>query len=117
MSTGQLPPNEDAVRRIRRQVEHAIEQLASLSGSNLSAAEFYHELLRKGLDGIEALAGAVWLKSPQGFLLQQCQININKVGLEDFPEGRQSPVWTEGRYAFPSSSCDLRGCATRPCPS
>ena len=92
MSTGQATtaPGDDYVRRLRRQVEHAIEQLAALSGSNLPPGEFYEELLRKGLDGIDAPAGAVWIKSPQGFLQQQCQQNISTVGLDDRPDGRQA---------------------------
>ena len=92
MSTGQATTaqGDDYARRLRRQVEHAIEQLAALSGSALTPGEFYEELLRKGLDGIDAPAGAVWLKSPQGFLQQQCQQNISTVGLDDKPDGRQA---------------------------
>jgi hypothetical protein len=78
----------DYVRRLRRQVEHTIEQLAALSGSTLPPGEFYDELLRKGLDGIDAPAGAIWIKSPQGFLQQQCQQNVAQVGLDDRPDGR-----------------------------
>lgn len=92
MSAGQATtaPGDDYARRLRRQVEHAIEQLAALSGSALPPGEFYDELLRKGLDGIDAPAGAVWIKSPQGFLQQQCQQNISTVGLDDRPDGRQA---------------------------
>lgn len=90
MSVGQAAPEGDSVRRLRRQVEHAIEQLAALSGSTLPPGEFYAELLRKGLNGIDAPAGAVWLKSPQGFLQQQCQENISQIGLDDRPDGRQA---------------------------
>jgi hypothetical protein len=91
VSVGQAAsPDGDSVRRLRRQVEHAIEQLAALSGSTLPPGEFYVELLRKGLDGIDAPAGAVWIKSPQGFLQQQCQQNISTVGLDDRPDGRQA---------------------------
>jgi len=88
VSVGQASPDGDSVRRLRRQVEHAIEQLAALSGSTLPPGEFYAELLRKGLNGIDAPAGAVWLKSPQGFLQQQCQENIAQVGLDDRADGR-----------------------------
>ena len=90
MSVGQATPDGESARRLRRQVEHAIEQLAALSGSTLPPGEFYAELLRKGLNGIDAPAGAVWLKSPQGFLQQQCQENISQVGLDDRPNGRQA---------------------------
>jgi hypothetical protein len=90
VSVGQVQQDGDYVRRLRRQVEHAIEQLAALSGTTLPPGEFYEELLRKGLDGIDAPAGAIWIKSPQGFLQQQCQQNIAQVGLDDRPDGRQA---------------------------
>jgi hypothetical protein len=89
-SASQSSPDGDPIRRIRRQVEHAMEQLGALSGSALPPGEFYGELLRKGLDGIDAPAGAVWVKTPQGFLQQQCQQNLAKVGLDDHPDGRQA---------------------------
>jgi hypothetical protein len=76
-------PDDDS----SRQLERAIEQLAALAGSTLPPNEFYVELLRKGLGGIDALAGAVWLKSPKGFLQQQCQQNMSHVGLDDRPDG------------------------------
>ena len=106
--SGQTSPDQDAVRRIRRQVEHAIEQLGALSGSNLPPGEFYMELLRKGLDGIDAPAGAIWLKSPQGFLQQQCQQNFGKVGLDDRPEGREAHQFLL-RFAFEKSKPGILG--------
>ena len=105
---GQNSPNEDSVRRIRRQVELAVEQLASLSGSNMAPGEFYEELLRKGLDGIDAPAGAVWIKSPQGFLQQQCQSNLGNIGLDDRPDGRQSHQQLL-RFAFTQGKPGLIG--------
>lgn len=86
---GQNSPQDDSIRRLRRQVEMALEQLASLSGSALPPGEFYQELLRKGLQGIDAPAGAVWLKSPQGYLQQQCSHNLGNIGLDDRPNCRQ----------------------------
>ena len=105
---GQNSLNEDSVRRIRRQVELAVEQLASLSGSNMPPGEFYEELLRKGLDGIDAPAGAVWIKSPQGFLQQQCQSNLGNIGLDDRPDGRQSHQQLL-RFAFTQGKPGLIG--------
>jgi hypothetical protein len=108
VSASQTSPEGDAVRRLRRQVEHAIEQLAALSGSNLPPAEFYQELLRKGLAGIDAPAGAIWLKTPQGFLQQQCQHDLGKVGLDDKPDGRQAHNQLL-RFAFEKKKPGLLG--------
>lgn len=89
-------PDDDFSRR----VWSAIEQLAvDLWGSTLPPDEFYVELLRKGMNLIDAPAGAVWLKRPHGFLQQHCQRNMNCVGLDDQNEGRDSHNQLL-RYAF-----------------
>ncbi len=68
--------------RFTRQIEEAFEDAAKLAGSNLPPTEFYSQFLNRTLTAIDAPAGAVWLKTPQGFLPVACQINLDKVGLE-----------------------------------
>lgn len=75
-------------RRLRHRVERALERLAALAESDRPPGEFYPELLGTALGGIGAPAGAVWIKSPQGFLQHQCQQNIDQVGLDDRSDGR-----------------------------
>jgi hypothetical protein len=82
--------NGDPLRRITRQIDQTLEATARLSGSNVSPGELYSGVLQKTVTGIEAPAGAIWLKTPQGFLQLQHQINLTKVGMDDSPEGRQS---------------------------
>src|SRR5262249_47461965 len=53
-------------------------------------ANFFQDFLTKVVDGIEAPAGAVWLRTPQGFLQLQCQKNIEAVNLDRHKGGRQS---------------------------
>jgi len=72
-----------------RQIEEAFEAASQLAGSNLSPADFYQQFLNRTLTAIEAPAGAVWLRTPQGFLQIACQINLEKVGLESKRGGRQ----------------------------
>jgi hypothetical protein len=79
-------PDDDPGRRMRR----ALDWLFTLSCSPLPPGAFFVEFLRTGLDGIDASAGAVWIKGPHGFLQQQCQQNIAQVGLDDRPDGRQA---------------------------
>ena len=74
----------------------------------MAPGEFYEELLRKGLDGIDAPAGAVWLKSPQGFLQQQCQSNLGNIGLDDRPDGRMAHQQLL-RFAFTQGKPGLIG--------
>jgi len=75
--------------RYGRQIEEAFEAASQLAGSNLSPADFYQQFLNRTLTAIEAPAGAVWLRTPQGFLQIACQINLEKVGLETKRGGRQ----------------------------
>jgi hypothetical protein len=72
-----------------RQIEQAFESASKLAGSNLPPADFYQEFLNKTLTAIEAPAGAVWLRTPQGFLQIACQVNLEQVGLESRRGGRQ----------------------------
>ena len=79
----------DEKNRYGRQIEEAFEHAARLAGSNLAPAEFYEQLLNRTLSAIDAPAGAVWLRTPQGFLQVACQVNLDKVGLEEKRGGRQ----------------------------
>ncbi len=79
----------DDKNRYGRQIEEAFEAAAKLAGSNLAPTEFYEQFLNKALAAIEAPAGAVWLRTPQGFLQVACQLNLDKVGLDAKRGGRQ----------------------------
>jgi hypothetical protein len=79
----------DDKSRYGRQIEEAFEHAAKLAGSNLAPAEFYEQLLNRTLSAIDAPAGAVWLRTPQGFLQVACQVNLDKIGLEAKRGGRQ----------------------------
>ena len=75
--------------RYGRQIEEAFEAAAKLAGSNLAPTEFYEQLLNRTLRAIDAPAGAVWLRTPQGFLQVACQTNLDKIGLDAKRGGRQ----------------------------
>src|SRR5262245_7069916 len=75
--------------RYGRQIEEAFVEAAKLAGSNLPPTEFYEKLLNRTLSAIDAPAGAVWLRTPQGFLQVACQTNLDKIGLDTKRGGRQ----------------------------
>lgn len=81
--------SSDEKNRYGRQIEEAFEAAAKLAGSNLAPTEFYEQLLNRTLSAIDAPAGAVWLRTPQGFLQVACQTNLDKIGLDDKRGGRQ----------------------------
>lgn len=72
-----------------RQIEDAFEACGRLSGSALPPTEFYQQFLNRTLNAINAPAGAIWLRTPQGFLQLACQENFDKIGLDDRRGGRQ----------------------------
>jgi hypothetical protein len=77
-------------KRPIRKIDQAFVEVARLSGTDSPPAVFFQEFLEKTLNGIDAPAGAVWLKNVQGFLQLQCQVNIDGVGLDKHKNGRQS---------------------------
>ncbi len=81
--------SNDPKNRYGRQIEEAFEAASKLAGSALAPADFYQQFLNRTLSAIDAPAGAVWLRTPQGFLQIACQVNLEKVGLENRRGGRQ----------------------------
>ena len=81
-------PTESKVR-FSRQIDEAFESASKLAGSSLAPAEFYEQFLNRTLTAIDAPAGAIWLRTPQGFLQIACQVNLEQVGLDAKRGGRQ----------------------------
>ncbi|HEX4613825.1 MAG TPA: hypothetical protein VH092_36930 [Urbifossiella sp.] len=81
--------SNDPKNRYGRQIEEAFEAASKLAGSALAPSDFYQQFLNRTLAAIDAPAGAVWLRTPQGFLQIACQVNLEKVGLENRRGGRQ----------------------------
>jgi hypothetical protein len=96
VSTTPKPPSSEALeaaddgRRGNRKIDEAFEEVARMAGSDDPPAKFFQEFLYKVTAGIEAPAGAIWLRTPQGFLQLQCQHNIQQIGLDKHKGGRQS---------------------------
>ena len=80
MPDPQIDPNQ--VEQARRQVRRLADEIAQLSEMELSPPEYYGEFLQRLMSAIAAPAGAVWIKTPQGNLQIQYQINMRQVGLD-----------------------------------
>lgn len=83
------PPDSQDRARFSQQLDSAFEDASRLAGSSLAPADFYEKLLNRALGAINAPAGAVWLRTPQGFLQVAAQQNLEKVGLDEKRGGRQ----------------------------
>jgi hypothetical protein len=78
------------IEQARRQINRLAEEIAHLSDSDLAPADYYGEFLQRVLQALAAPAGAVWLRTQQGNLQLQYQINMREVGLDNTKEGRES---------------------------
>jgi len=83
------PPESNERLRSPRQFDDAFEEASRLAGSSLTPADFYEKLLQRTVAAINAPAGAVWLRTPQGFLQMAAQQNLEKLGLDERRGGRQ----------------------------
>ena len=75
--------------KFTRQIDESFEDASKLAGSSLTPADFYEKLLASTMTAINAPAGAVWLRTPQGFLQVAAQKNLESLGLDDKRGGRQ----------------------------
>ncbi len=76
------------IEQARKQVNQVAEEIAQLAESDIPPAQMYSEFLQRIYFATQAHAGAVWIRTPQGNLQLQCQINLREVGLEQNAETR-----------------------------
>src|SRR4051812_35645012 len=79
-----------AIEQERRRLSQRLDEVARLCEGGLAPPAFYGEMLQRLLESLAAVAGAVWLRTPQGNLQQQFQINVQQVGIDANEEARQS---------------------------
>jgi hypothetical protein len=82
-------PDANLIEQARRRINTLAEEIAKLSDSELEPQHYYGEYLQRVLTAIAAPAGAIWLRTPQGNLQLQYQINMREVGLDKTEAGRQ----------------------------
>lgn len=87
--TADTPETRSTKDRFSRQIDTAFEEASKLAGSSLNPTEFYTQFLSCTLSAINAPAGVIWLRTPQGFLQIACQANLDKIGLDTRRGGRQ----------------------------
>lgn len=80
------PAQEDAWREI----ELVVQQITRLSRSELSAGQFFAELLERAVQTLAATGGAVWRLRPEGYALEY-QINLAATGLIPAGDSENSP--------------------------
>jgi hypothetical protein len=78
------------IEQARKQINRLAEEVAHLSEQDLAPADYYGEFLQRVMTAIAAPAGAVWIRTAQGNLQLQYQINLREVGLDRTEDSRKT---------------------------
>jgi biotin carboxyl carrier protein len=78
------------LEQTRKQINRLVEEIARLTEMDMAPSDYYGEFLQRVLSAVAAPAGAVWVRTPQGHLQLQYQVNIRQVGLDRSEADRQS---------------------------
>src|SRR5262245_45460517 len=92
MSAGPDPTrgNAQLIEQERRKLSARLDEVARFCESGMPPPTFYGEMLQRLHDSLAAVAASVWIRTPQGNLQQQFQINLQQVGLDASEESRLS---------------------------
>lgn len=79
----------DQVERAKREIQGLVQEIAELSRSDISPADFYNAMLNKVVAALAAPGGAVWTLTDNGALQLAYQINLQQTGLIENQVGQQ----------------------------
>jgi len=79
-----------SIEETRRQIQRLFEEVARLSELDLLPADYFGEFLKRVLQALAAPAGAVWMRTSQGNLQLQYQVNLERLKLGRSEESQQA---------------------------
>ncbi|MDX1928080.1 MAG: biotin/lipoyl-binding protein [Pirellulaceae bacterium] len=77
-----MSPSQETVEQTKQQIRNLINEIAELSRTDHSAEEYFPAILKRIVDALAAVGGAVWLLDPEGQLRLSYQIKVNQDLLE-----------------------------------
>jgi biotin carboxyl carrier protein len=80
-SAGSSTVDAEQVERAKREIQGLVHEIAELSRTEISPAEFYEAMLTKVVAALAAPGGAVWSVTDAGGLQLVYQINLQQTGL------------------------------------
>ncbi|MFN3191346.1 MAG: efflux RND transporter periplasmic adaptor subunit [Aureliella sp.] len=76
-------PSQETVEQTKQQIRSLINEIAELSRSESTAEEYFPSVLKRVVDALAAIGGAIWLIDEEdGALKLSYQINVNQELLE-----------------------------------
>lgn len=75
-------PSQESVDQTKQQIRTLINEIAELSRKEIPGEEYYPAVLKRIVDALAAVGGAMWLLDDDGKLKLSYQINVNQNLLE-----------------------------------
>lgn len=75
-------PSQESVEQTKQQIRTLINEIAELSRKDIPGEEYYPAVLKRIVDALAAVGGALWLLDDEGKLKLSYQINVNQNLLE-----------------------------------
>lgn len=66
----------------RKEIGRLVVEVEEIANQDIPPGEFYAEFLRRVSTALAARASAIWLKTPNGHLQLQYQVNLQSIGLD-----------------------------------
>ena len=73
-----MSPSQETVEQTKQQIRSLINEIAELSRTDHAAEEYFPAILKRIVDALAAVGGAVWLLDPEGQLRLSYQIKVNQ---------------------------------------
>jgi multidrug efflux pump subunit AcrA (membrane-fusion protein) len=77
-----MSPSQETVEQTKQQIRNLINEIAELSRTDHGAEEYFPAILKRIVDALAAVGGAIWLLDPEGQLRLSYQIKVNQDLLE-----------------------------------
>lgn len=88
MSTEQQSIDPELVEQTKQQIRGLVSEIAQISKSDVTVAEFYEALLGRIVSALAAVGGAIWTVGEGGRLELAYQINLRQTGLAESEQGQ-----------------------------
>lgn len=75
-------PSQETVEQTKQQIRSLINEIAEMSRSDSPGEEYFPAVLKRIVDALAAVGGAIWLLDDEGQLKLSYQINVNQNLLE-----------------------------------
>ena len=77
-----MSPSQETVEQTKQQIRNLINEIAELSRTDHGAEEYFPAILKRIVDALAAVGGAIWLLDPEGQLRLSYQIKVSQDLLE-----------------------------------